>query len=82
MNFLNNVECFLLDVLMVLRTLSLDTNLSPKEILKKIEELLLLFIFLVGVGGKVQSLKMYKKWGGTILYEIIIIVIIIITIQK
>ena len=61
MNFLNNVECFLLDVLMVLRTLSLDTNLTPKEILKKIEELLLLFIFLVGVGGKVQPLKMYKK---------------------
>ena len=36
----------------------------------------------MGVGGKVQSLKMYKKWGGTILYEIIIIAIIIITIQK
>ena len=64
MNFLNNVECFLLDVLMVLRTLSLDTNLTPKEILKKIEELLLLFISLGGGRGKGSIFENVQKVRG------------------
>ena len=66
MNFLNNVECFFLDILTVLRTLSLDTNLTPKkEIKQNFEELLLLlFIFLVGGQGKGSVFENVQKVRG------------------
>ena len=77
MNFLNNVECFLLDVLMVLRTLSLDTNLTPKEILKKLKNYYYYLFFWWGLGERFNLWKCTKSEGVPFCMKLLLLLLLL-----